>query len=133
VVVNSDNTTPVSLHGYGACLETLSLSLNNEVVYRQLAGCDKQVLLTDRKPEGELAVEAPTLANKDYFAAVSSQAVGVVSFQHGQTAGNIVTFNAPSCNLGAPGYGDSDGVMLLEMPWFPNPVAGNDELSIVLT
>lgn len=133
VVVNHQNTTPVSVFGYSACLQSLSLSNNGEVVYRQLAGCEQQVRLTDRKPEGELSIEAPTLAQKNYFAEISNQTLGAVSFQHGQTAGNIVTFNAPNCNLGAPSYGDSDGVMLLDFPFMPNPVSGNDEFTLVLT
>lgn len=133
LVVNSENTLATSIHGYSACLQSLSLDVSNNVVYRQLAGCARQVMLTDRKPEGQVAVEAPSLASKNYFAAVSSQTLGAVSFAHGTTAGNIVAFNAPSCNLGSPSYGDSDGVMLLELPFMPNPIAGNDEFEIELT
>lgn len=134
LVVNSQNTTPVLVHGYAACLESISVEMSNEVVYRELAGCERQVRLTDRKPEGEVAIEAVSLADKDYFAAVSSQALGAVSFTHGTVAGNIVEFNAPNCNLGAPSYDDSDGVMMLSLPFMPNPSsAGNDELTITLT
>lgn len=133
LAINSDNTQSVNVHGYSGCLQSFTLSNNGEVVYRQLAGCDKQVVLTDRKPEGEISIEAPSIATKDYFTAVSNQDLGVASFVHGTTAGNIVTFNAPSTNFGAPGYDDSDGVMLLTLPFYPNPVAGNDEFSLVLT
>lgn len=133
LVVNSENTSDVSVHGYAACLQSLELDLANEVIYRQLAGCERQVRLTDRKPEGTISVEAPSLASKNYFSAISSQTLGAVSFTHGSTAGNIVEFNAPSCNLGSPTYGDSDGVMLLELPFMPNPVTGNDEIELVLT
>ena len=133
LVVNSLNTSSVDVFGYAACLQNLSLNNAGEVVYRQLAGCDRQVRLVDRKPEGEISIEAPTLAQKNYFSTVSSQTLGSVSVTHGSTAGNIVTMTAPSCNLGGANYGDSDGVMLLEMPFMPNPVAGNDEYTIVLT
>lgn len=132
-VVNSIHTSAVDIFGYAACLQNLSVSNGGEVVYRQLAGCSRQVRLTDRKPEGEISIEAPTLAQKNYFSTVSSQTLGNVSLTHGTNAGNIVAFAAPSSNLGGVNYGDSDGVMLLEMPFMPNPVTGNDEYQIVLT
>lgn len=134
VVVNSTNTTGVSIFSYSACLESFSLGLNNETPFRQLAGCTQQVLITERAPSGELSIEAPPLGSKNYFTAVSDQTLGAVTWQHGQTAGNIVTFNAPTCNLDSPSYGDSDGVMMLTLPFMPVPTsAGNDEFTIVLT
>ena len=134
VVVNSTNTTPVSIFSYAACLENFSLSLNNENPFRQLAGCAQQVLITDRKPSGEISIEAPAIGTKDYFAIASAQTLGAISWTHGQTAGNIVAFNAANCNLDSPSYGDSDGVMMLNLPFMPNPTsAGNDEFTLVLT
>jgi hypothetical protein len=134
VVVNSTNTTGVSIFSYNACLENFSLGLNNETPFRQLAGCTQQVLITERAPSGEISIEAPAIGTKDFFSAVSTQTLGAVVWQHGQTAGNIVTFNAPTCNLDSPTYGDSDGVMMLTLPFMPVPTsAGNDEFTIALT
>jgi hypothetical protein len=138
VVVNSQNTTAVSVFSFSSCLESFSLSLNNENPFRQLAGCSQQVLITDRAPSGEISIEAPVVGTdsgqKDFFAAVSAQTLGAITWQHGQTAGNIITFNAPTCNLDSPTYGDSDGVMMLNLPFMPIPsAAGDDEFSIVLT
>jgi hypothetical protein len=138
VVVNSTNTTAVSAFSFNACMESFSLSLNNENPFRQLAGCTQQVLVTDRKPSGELSIQAPLAGSdsgeKDFFAIVSGQTLGQISWQHGQTAGNIVTFTAPTCNLDSPSYADSDGVMMLNLPFMPVPSsAGNDEFTLVLT
>ena len=133
VAVNSDNTTPVSVHGFAACLESFSLDLANEVVFRQLAGCTQRVEITDRKPSGEVSIEAPALGSKDYFSALSTQATGVLSLQHGQTAGNIVDISMPAINIGGVSYADSQGVMMFNMPFMPNPDDGNDEISIVFT
>lgn len=138
VVVNSANTTAVSAFGFAACMESFNLALNNENPFRQLAGCSQQVLVTDRAPSGELVIEAPVVGSgsgqKDFFAAVSSQTLGAITWQHGQTAGNIITFNAPTCNLDSPGYADSDGVMMLNLPFMAVPSsAGNDEFTLVLT
>jgi hypothetical protein len=138
VVVNSTNTTGVTAFEFSGCMESFSLSLNNENPFRQLAGCSQQVLLTDRAPSGELVIEAPLAGagagEKDFFAIVSAQTLGAIGFQHGQTAGNIVTFNAPTCNLDSPSYSDSDGVMMLNLPYMPVPSsAGNNEFTFVLT
>jgi hypothetical protein len=138
VVVNSLNTTTVSAFNFTACMESFNLSLNNENPFRQLAGCSQQVLVTDRAPAGELVIEAPLAGSgtgeKDFFALISAQTLGAIGWQHGQTAGNIVTFNAPTCNLDSPSYSDSDGVMMLNLPFMPVPTAaGNDEFTLVLT
>jgi len=138
VVVNSTNTTSVSAFSFNACMESFSLDLANETPFRQLAGCTQNIPITDRAPSGELVIEAPLAGagagEKDFFALVSAQTLGAISWQHGQTAGNIVTFNAPTCNLDGPTYGDSDGVMMLNLPFMAVPTsAGNDEFSLALT
>lgn len=134
VVVNSANTTGVSIFSYASCLEAFSMALNNETPFRQLAGCSQQVLITNRAPGGELTIEAPALGSKDFFAAVSAQTLGAITWQHGQSAGNICTFTAGTCNLDSPSYADSDGVQMLSLPYAAIPTsAGNDELSLVFT
>lgn len=138
VVVNSTNTTSCSIQGYSACLEDFSLDLGNDTVFRQLAGCSQEVLVTDRKPSGELTIEAPVVGSgggqKDFFAAISAQTIASIGFQHGQTAGNILTFAAPYSNLDSPSYADSDGVQMLKFGFMPNPSsAGNNELTFALT
>ncbi len=138
VVVNSTNTTSVTAFSFSACMESFNLALNNETPFRQLAGCSQNIPIVDRAPSGELVIEAPIVGTgsgeKDFFAAVSAQTLGAIGWQHGQTAGNIVTFNAPTCNLDSPSYSDSDGVMMLNLPFMPVPTAaGNDEFTLVLT
>jgi hypothetical protein len=134
VVVNSANTATLQVHGYAACLSAFSLDLANETPFRQLAGCTQQIMITDRKPAGEVTIEAPTIAAKNYFSAASTQTAGQFSWVHGTTAGNIVTFTAPTCNLGSPEYEDSDGIIMLKLPFMPQPTAaGNDEFTLALT
>ena len=134
VVVNSANTATLQVHGYAACLSAFSLDLANETPFRQLAGCTQQVMITDRKPEGEVSIEAPTIAAKNYFSAASTQTAGQFSWVHGTTAGNIVTFTAPTATLGSPEYEDSDGIIMLKLPFMPQPTAaGNDEFTLALT
>jgi hypothetical protein len=137
VVVNSANTTSVSVLGLSACMQSFSLNLGNEIPLRQLAGCTHEYPITNRLPSGEVVVEAPVIGSgsgeKDYFAQVISQATGSISWQHGQTAGNIVTMTMGQCNIDGPTYSDSDGIQMLTLPYMAQATAANNEMSLVLT
>lgn len=137
VMVSSANTTAVSVLGLAACMQSFSLDLGNEIPLRQLAGCTQQYPITNRLPSGEVVVQAPTIGSgsgeKDYFAQVLSQATGSISWQHGQTAGNIVTLTMGQCNIDSPTYSDSDGIQMLTVPYMAQATAANNEMSLVLT
>lgn len=134
VAVNSDNTTSVSVHSYSACMNAFSLQVANNLVFRQLAGCTKQVLISDRKPAGEITLELPAFGTKDFYGIANAQTKGSISLQHGQTAGNIITIACPTSAFDSPSYEDGDGIQHLKLPFRPIPTsAGNDEFSLVLT
>lgn len=129
------NTTNLTINGFTAgCLESFDFDLKNSVVYRELVGCTKQVRITDRSGEGKLMIEAPSISAHNFFSDAESSAQGAIGFTHGTAAGNIIAVSIPYANLGAPSYGDSDGIMMLEVPFGMVPSsAGNDELSLVYT
>jgi hypothetical protein len=138
VVVNSANTINIAALGLtSACMESFSLDLGNELPFRQLAGCSASYPITNRLPSGELVIEAPVIGGgageKDYFAQVLSQATGSIGWQHGQTAGNIVTLAMGQCNIDGPTYSDSDGIQMLNIPFMAQATAANNEMSLVLT
>jgi hypothetical protein len=134
VAVNADNTTSVSVHSYSACMNAFSLDMANNVIYRQLAGCTKQVMITNRVPTGSITIELPDLGTKDYFSIAAAQTAGSISFQHGQTAGNRATVTMSNCAFDSPSYEDGDGVQHITLPFRPLPSSsGNDEISIALT
>jgi hypothetical protein len=80
-------------------------------------------------------VEAPTIAQKDYFAAaLTDGTLGNLTFQHGITAGNIVDFSSTRVDIGDVSYSDQDGIAMLNMPYTAIPsTAGNDEFSLIYT
>lgn len=133
VAFNSANSRTAHFHDYGVCLESMDLSMSNEVPHRQLAGCTEKVEITDWKPEGTAVIEAPALGDKDYFAAAAAQTTGLAMVGHGSVAGNIVVAGMPKINLGSPTYSNSDGILMLNLPFMPNPVAGNDEIYFVFS
>lgn len=134
VVVNADNTTSVSVHGVNACLNSFSMSLGVEMTFRQLAGCTKQVIITDRKPSGSITIELPAFATQDFLTRVSNQTTGAISWVHGATAGNIVTFTASNCAFDSPTLEEQDQVTMITLPFRPLPSgSGNNEFSLALT
>ena len=136
VVVNSDNTPTVSVGGFAACMESFTFGAGRSPIFRQLAGCSKQIRIDqERTPEGEIVIESPTITAKNFFADAVAQTATEIEWVHGTTAGNIVTFNAPTCSLGDPTYGDSDGIEMLTLPFRPIPSLddGYDDHTIVFT
>jgi hypothetical protein len=100
-----------------------------------LIGCTKEVLITDRSSSGTVVVEAPTIAQKDYFAAaLTDGTLGNLTFQHGTTAGNIIDFASTRIDIGDVSYSDQDGIAMLNVPYTAIPsTAGSDEFSLVFS
>jgi len=135
VVFKAGNTTGFELLSYAGCLQSVSFDVGNSLVYRELVGCTKEVLLTDRASTGSVTLEAVTMATKNYFtAALSDGTLGNLLFQHGQTAGNIIDFASTRVDIGDVSYSDQDGIHMLNIPYTCVPsTAGNDEFSLVYT
>jgi hypothetical protein len=135
LIFKNGNTDTFSLLSYSGCLQSVSMDLGNSIVYRELIGCDKEVLITDRSANGTVVVEAPTIAQKDYFAAaLTDGTLGNLTFQHGTAAGNIVDFSSTRVDIGDVSYSDQDGIAMLNMPYTAIPsTAGNDEFSLIYT
>jgi hypothetical protein len=135
VVFKEGNTTGFELLSYAGCLQSVTFDVGNTLVYRELVGCTKEVLLTDRASTGTVVLEAVTMATKNYFtAALSDGTLGNLLFQHGQTAGNIVDFASTRIDIGDVSYSDQDGIHMLNIPYTAVPsTSGNDEFSIVYT
>lgn len=134
LVFKNGNTSSFSIHSYSGCLQSLSFDLANSIVYRELVGCTKEVLITDRAPSGTCVIEAPLIATKDFFTIANASATGSMSFLHGTTAGNRVTFTTAQTDINSPTYSDQDGIQMLNLPYVAIPTsAGNNELSLAFT
>jgi hypothetical protein len=134
LIFKQGNTSSFQFFSYAGCLQSVSLDIANETVYRELVGCTKEILITDRAPSGTVMIEAPALATKDYFSIAQTETTGNLTFLHGTTAGNRVTLTAGQCDITNPTYGDQDGVQMLNIPYVAVPTtAGNDELSLAFT
>jgi len=134
LIFKQGNTLSFQFFSYAGCLQSVSFDMANETVYRELVGCTKEILITNRAPSGTVVIEAPALATKDYFNIAQTETTGNLTFLHGTTAGNRVTFTAGQCDITNPSYADQDGVQMLSIPYVAVPTtAGNDELSLAFT
>jgi len=132
VLFKAGNTSAVSLMDYdSARISSLSLDMSSEIVYRELVGSDTEVLYTNRNPTGQAVIEAPTMAQKDFFTVANSDTTGKVCFLHGTTAGNQVTVLCPKVDIGNPTYSDDSGIQMLNLPmsYIPSDT-GNDEVKL---
>lgn len=130
VTVNSANTSAFALHGYAGVLQSLDIDLANEVSHRPLVGSES-VIVTNRQPAGNVSIEAPLIASKDFFAIARAATTGALSVTHGPAL-NRVKLDAPTVQLTAPKYSDQNGIMNLDMGMRLVPVSGNDELTITV-
>ena len=134
LVFKNGNTSSFQVFSYAGALQSLSFEVANEVIYRELVGGTKSIDVVNRAPSGECVVEATTIATHDFFADATGSSTGNLTFQHGSSAGNIVTFTAAQIDLGGPSYTDQDGIQMLTLPYIATPTsAGNNEFSLVFT
>ena len=134
LIFKNGNTTSFQLLSYAGALMNLTMDVGNSIVYRELVGGTKEVLLTDRAANGSVTIEAPALSSKDFFAAALTDAsLGNLTVTHGTTAGNIVRVTSTKVDIGDVAYGEADGVTMLEIPYTLVPSSANDELAIVFT
>jgi hypothetical protein len=134
LIFKQGNTSAFQFFSYAGCLQSVSFDMANETVYRELVGCTKEVLITNRAPSGTVMLEAPALATKDYFNIAQTETTGNLTFLHGTTAGNRVTLTAGQCDISNPSYSDQDGIQMLNIPYVATPTtSGNDEVSLAFT
>jgi hypothetical protein len=134
LIFTSGNTTAFSLFGHSGCLSSFSFALANEMVYRELIGCTKEILITNRAPGGTVMIESVPIATKDFFSIATGTTTGNLTLTHGTTAGNRCVFTSAQTDLTNPTYGDMNGVIMLNLPYVSLPTtAGNNEFSLALT
>ena len=133
LIFKNGNTTGFQLLSHSAALQSISLDVGNELVYRELVGGTKETLITNRNISGTVQIEAMALGTKDYFAAAIAETTGNLTFLHGTTAGNKVQVTSTKADIGDVAYSDMDGIQMLDIPYTLVPSAANDEISIVYT
>jgi hypothetical protein len=134
LVFNNVNSGSFQFYSYAAELQSLEMAVGMDMVYRELVGNTKEVLLTNRKTTGTVQFDAVTMATKDYFsAATTSGSTGNLTVTHGTTAGNKVKLTVPRANATTVNYVESNGITQYTIPYvaLPNTFGtGDNEFSI---
>ena len=133
LVFKQGNTSNFQFQGYSAALNSFTFEMNNEIVYRELVGGTKEVILNNRAPAGSVQIENINLSTKNYFTAATSNLSGNNTFIHGTADGNKVTINMPKANITAPAYSSVDDIDMLDLAYTAVPNTGNDEVSLVFS
>ena len=136
VIFKNGNTSSFQLLSYAGALQSISMDLGTSLVYRELVGGTKEVLITDRAVSGSVSIEAVLTGTKDFFASAvdDDAALGNLQFTHGSVAGNIVQFTSAKVDIGDVSYGDQDGIAMLEIPYVCVPdSAANAEFDLIYT
>jgi hypothetical protein len=131
LAVNKVNTPSMTLHGISAAMQSLSISMGNQVVYRNLIGSES-VKMTDRKPSGQTSIEMVPVASYAWHEAVRLGTLDAFSIVHGTSAGSIIQIDAPKVQLTNPQYADSDGIAMINLGLNFQPDTGNDEIIITV-
>lgn len=130
LIVNKANTV-MSLHGWSAIAQSLSIDLGNTLTPRFLIG-DEAIRVTDRGTTGTAVVQASSMADIDWFAISRARTRGALSIAHGTVAGNIVDVAAPAVEVDEPSQSQTDKVVEYSLPLEICPSAGLDELTITV-
>ena len=134
LIFKNGSTSNFAIFGFAAALQSWNLDFNNEVIYRELVGGTKEVLITDRRPSGTAVIESPALSAHNFFTDYTGTSTGTNTWLHGTVAGNKVTVSCPQTDLGQPTYEESDGITMLNLPFYATPTASaNNEFSLVYT
>ncbi len=97
VEVNTANTS-FTLDGYAAPLRSLQLNANVDIKIRNLVG-SRYVNRGNHALGGQIVIEAPDMAAKDYIASLRGNTLVPMSLVHGLTAGNIVELATSSLDV----------------------------------
>ncbi|MBW7899844.1 MAG: hypothetical protein H3C26_00060 [Rhodocyclaceae bacterium] len=131
--VNRTNTPTLTLHGAAGRVQSLTADMAIDVIHRSLVGGEESVQIVDRKPAGQIVMEAVSVATKDWWTSIKDVTTGPLNLVHGLVAGNKVQFEAPTVQIINPQYQDSQGIAMLSCGLVFAPGAtGNDEIRITV-
>jgi hypothetical protein len=128
-VSNGVNTPAMTLDGLSVALESFRYRHNNDLVFRDLVG-RRYVNIQERRPAIEVAIEAPTLTAKNFWALAEAGTTFQAVARQGTAAGGIAELTAPRCQISQIARRVADGVEMLDMTLLVLPNTGNDEVTL---
>ena len=133
IVATKTNTPVFTLNALPMVLRSMELDLANEIATRFLIGSEG-VLITQKSEKITATVEAVPMATFNPYALALAQTAVPLTLTHGLGAGKIATINAPLAQIQRPsGLAQQQGIVEWPLSFVPQPNAGNDQWTLVLT
>ena len=132
LMVNSTNTEQMNLMGATVPFSQFSLNMSGQVEHMSEVVGGADIEITGRGPSGTLQIEDPGVGVKNYWDVHQNAETGALKLTHGKTPGSIIEFNMPSIGIESPTYADVKGKQMLGINYMPQPVEGNDEVTITV-
>ncbi|HEC12317.1 MAG TPA: hypothetical protein ENI80_03565 [Acidiferrobacteraceae bacterium] len=112
-----DNVPVFTVDGFSSCTEQFNIDFAMQVIWRDVPGCQRTLLL-DYNPTGQVIIQAPDIATKNFWQKLESHSVLnkiVVGLQMGNTAGQIVMVDSAEVQISNIKEQESDGMMVFAM------------------
>lgn len=126
--VNTANTT-ITLDGYAAFVRSLRLDAGVQANVRNLVG-SRYINRGPHAMVGQLVIEAPALASKDYLSTLRNDTLVALALTHGTVAGNIVQISCPKVQITDITESEEDGKLMWTMAIAVTVDAGADDFTI---
>lgn len=127
--VNTVNTT-FALDGYAAVLRSFQLKANGAPKLRNLVG-SRYIQRGNHAMSGNIIVEAPQIATKDYLAKLRSGALIAASVVHGTAAGSIVECKTDFLQIDSIQEQNEDDILMFNIGVTATISAGQDDLVLI--
>ncbi|WP_366945557.1 phage tail tube protein [Chromohalobacter israelensis] len=131
LAINTANTETLQVFGAASPFSQFTFDQAADVKQRKVVGAN-DIAITGRSPSGSFTIDDPGVDVVNFFEKAQNAETGPLKLTHGKNAGEIIEFNMPSIGIASPSYADGDGVQMLSMDYKPQPIDGNDEVTIVL-
>lgn len=133
-VIASTENTEFLLDTFEVPLRRMTMNANADLQYRSLIGPIDSVKYRNRGWNGQIVIELPDLATKNYFTKIRPGTTMASSLVHGNVAGNIVTITHPALQItGNVELSEEQGCLMATLPVTALAVSGNDEVRFVAT
>ena len=129
--VNSVNTGFLAVNGVNLAFSDFEFATGNKIARIDLPGPQREVAITDRAPTASATVLAPTLAVFNPYSLAEANTSITVSNTHGTVAGKKVKSDLKVKIIGVS-EDQVEGMVAYKLTFSPEPVNGNDEITVTL-
>ena len=114
--VSVDNTLDLSLLGFACVMDSFTFNAGVETTFVARPNGTRQVLITASNASGEITIENPTVAQKNYVNDVLAGTVGSFSLRQGIAAGSRFGINSSQVQVMQPRYStDANNILMLTL------------------